>query len=274
MSLEHLSYDLYAIHTKTFWCVASSAGNLVAITPVELQPRALQTKPNTLSRSRVCWVQRTSERGSRESTSLQATASTTPTWSSVVYSRSVRCFTLCLYVLYHGCHLPSQFTILNIACCLLVSLLSGVWCLQSQAAGVQQQGEPVCPGGSTENHPLVERPFVPSGQHPGPSNRGQSPQFQEQCHLLCCYWSYQRTYLKSRYSFLTFTSFCLSSHEKGSLYCRILFIDLMILFCPATDNILLLQPFCTKAQFLNGKAKVDLVEKVAGMLVKVTPGGL
>uniref|UniRef100_A0A3Q3VUZ0 TOG domain-containing protein n=1 Tax=Mola mola TaxID=94237 RepID=A0A3Q3VUZ0_MOLML len=29
------------------------------------------------------------------------------------------------------------------------------------------------------------------------------------------------------------------------------------------DNILLLQPLCTKAQFLNGKAKVDLVEKVA-----------
>lgn len=48
----------------------------------------------------------------------------------------------------------------------------------------------------------------------------------------------------------------------------------MILFCLATDNILLLQPFCTKAQFLNGKAKVELVEKVAGMLVKVTPGGL
>lgn len=32
-----------------------------------------------------------------------------------------------------------------------------------------------------------------------------------------------------------------------------------------TDNILLLQPFCTKAQFLCGKAKVDLIEKVAGM---------
>lgn len=32
-----------------------------------------------------------------------------------------------------------------------------------------------------------------------------------------------------------------------------------------TDNILLLQPFCTKAQFLSGKAKVDLIEKVAGM---------
>lgn len=31
-----------------------------------------------------------------------------------------------------------------------------------------------------------------------------------------------------------------------------------------TDNMLLLQPFCTKAQFLSGKAKVDLIEKVAG----------
>lgn len=39
----------------------------------------------------------------------------------------------------------------------------------------------------------------------------------------------------------------------------------MVLFCVAvTDNILLLQPFCTKAQFLSGKAKVDLIEKVAG----------
>lgn len=37
-----------------------------------------------------------------------------------------------------------------------------------------------------------------------------------------------------------------------------------------TDNILLLQPFCTKAQFLNGKAKVDLIEKVAGMFAVIT----
>lgn len=37
-----------------------------------------------------------------------------------------------------------------------------------------------------------------------------------------------------------------------------------------TDHILLLQPFCTKAQFLNGKAKVDLIEKVAGMFVVTT----
>lgn len=40
----------------------------------------------------------------------------------------------------------------------------------------------------------------------------------------------------------------------------------MCCFCllPFPDNILLLQPFCTKAQFLSGKAKVDLIEKVAG----------
>lgn len=31
-----------------------------------------------------------------------------------------------------------------------------------------------------------------------------------------------------------------------------------------TDTSLLLQPFCTKAQFLNSKAKVDMIEKVAG----------
>lgn len=32
------------------------------------------------------------------------------------------------------------------------------------------------------------------------------------------------------------------------------------------DNVLLLQPICTKAQFLNGKAKVDLIEKVADLV--------
>ncbi|XP_041809648.1 TOG array regulator of axonemal microtubules protein 1 isoform X2 [Chelmon rostratus] len=37
------------------------------------------------------------------------------------------------------------------------------------------------------------------------------------------------------------------------------------------DNILLLQPFCTKAQFLNGKAKVDLVEKVADLVTELYP---
>ncbi|NWI56164.1 TGRM1 protein, partial [Calyptomena viridis] len=33
--------------------------------------------------------------------------------------------------------------------------------------------------------------------------------------------------------------------------------------CQHLDNSLLLQPFCTKAQFLNGKAKQDLTEKLA-----------
>uniref|UniRef100_A0A3Q4AF29 TOG domain-containing protein n=1 Tax=Mola mola TaxID=94237 RepID=A0A3Q4AF29_MOLML len=37
------------------------------------------------------------------------------------------------------------------------------------------------------------------------------------------------------------------------------------------DNILLLQPLCTKAQFLNGKAKVDLVEKVAELVKELYP---
>uniref|UniRef100_A0A3Q3GR38 TOG domain-containing protein n=1 Tax=Labrus bergylta TaxID=56723 RepID=A0A3Q3GR38_9LABR len=37
------------------------------------------------------------------------------------------------------------------------------------------------------------------------------------------------------------------------------------------DNILLLQPFCTKAQFLNGKAKVDLIEKVADLATELYP---
>ena len=41
-------------------------------------------------------------------------------------------------------------------------------------------------------------------------------------------------------------------------------------FLSLADNILLLQPFCTKAQFLSGKAKVDLIEKVAGMSVVIT----
>ena len=36
-----------------------------------------------------------------------------------------------------------------------------------------------------------------------------------------------------------------------------------------TDTILLLQPLCTKAKFLNGKAKVDLIEKVTGMSVVI-----
>ncbi|XP_029316331.1 TOG array regulator of axonemal microtubules protein 1 isoform X2 [Cottoperca gobio] len=37
------------------------------------------------------------------------------------------------------------------------------------------------------------------------------------------------------------------------------------------DNILLLQPFCTKAHFLNGKAKVDLIEKVAELVTELYP---
>ncbi|XP_075963729.1 TOG array regulator of axonemal microtubules protein 1 isoform X1 [Anarhichas minor] len=37
------------------------------------------------------------------------------------------------------------------------------------------------------------------------------------------------------------------------------------------DNILLLQPFCTKAQFLNGKAKVDLIGKVADLVTELYP---
>jgi len=41
-------------------------------------------------------------------------------------------------------------------------------------------------------------------------------------------------------------------------------VCLISIFFFFTDNMLLLQPFCTKAQFLSGKAKVDLIEKVAG----------
>ncbi|XP_047201173.1 TOG array regulator of axonemal microtubules protein 1 isoform X4 [Girardinichthys multiradiatus] len=37
------------------------------------------------------------------------------------------------------------------------------------------------------------------------------------------------------------------------------------------DNVLLLQPLCTKAQFLSGKAKVDLIEKVAGLVTELYP---
>uniref|UniRef100_A0A3P8UHX8 TOG domain-containing protein n=2 Tax=Cynoglossus semilaevis TaxID=244447 RepID=A0A3P8UHX8_CYNSE len=37
------------------------------------------------------------------------------------------------------------------------------------------------------------------------------------------------------------------------------------------DNVLLLQPLCTKAQFLNGKAKVDLIEKVADLVTELYP---
>ncbi|XP_063039510.1 TOG array regulator of axonemal microtubules protein 1 [Engraulis encrasicolus] len=37
------------------------------------------------------------------------------------------------------------------------------------------------------------------------------------------------------------------------------------------DNSLLLQPFCTKAQYLSGKAKVDLIEKVAELVRELYP---
>ncbi|KFO85135.1 Protein FAM179B, partial [Buceros rhinoceros silvestris] len=37
--------------------------------------------------------------------------------------------------------------------------------------------------------------------------------------------------------------------------------------CQHLDNYLLLQPFCTKAQFLNGKAKQDMTEKLAGTVM-------
>ncbi|XP_035024069.1 TOG array regulator of axonemal microtubules protein 1 isoform X1 [Hippoglossus stenolepis] len=45
-------------------------------------------------------------------------------------------------------------------------------------------------------------------------------------------------------------------------------IDALIL---NLDNILLLQPLCTKAKFLNGKAKVDLIEKVADIVTELYP---
>ncbi|MBN3314518.1 TGRM1 protein, partial [Atractosteus spatula] len=37
------------------------------------------------------------------------------------------------------------------------------------------------------------------------------------------------------------------------------------------DNTLLLQPFCTKAQFLSGKAKVDMIENVADLVTELYP---
>ncbi|KFU92285.1 Protein FAM179B, partial [Chaetura pelagica] len=41
--------------------------------------------------------------------------------------------------------------------------------------------------------------------------------------------------------------------------------------CQHLDNSLLLQPFCTKAQFLNGKAKQDLTEKLADLVTELYP---
>ncbi|KAM6444553.1 TOG array regulator of axonemal microtubules protein 1 [Rhynochetos jubatus] len=41
--------------------------------------------------------------------------------------------------------------------------------------------------------------------------------------------------------------------------------------CQHVDNYLLLQPFCTKAQFLNGKAKQDMTEKLADLVTELYP---
>uniref|UniRef100_A0ABM5FCC8 TOG array regulator of axonemal microtubules protein 1 isoform X5 n=1 Tax=Pogona vitticeps TaxID=103695 RepID=A0ABM5FCC8_9SAUR len=41
--------------------------------------------------------------------------------------------------------------------------------------------------------------------------------------------------------------------------------------CQHLDNYLLLQPFCTKAQFLNGKAKQDITEKLAELVTELYP---
>ncbi|KAM6069182.1 TOG array regulator of axonemal microtubules protein 1 isoform 2-T2 [Theristicus caerulescens] len=41
--------------------------------------------------------------------------------------------------------------------------------------------------------------------------------------------------------------------------------------CQHLDNSLLLQPFCTKAQFLNGKAKQDMTEKLADLVTELYP---
>uniref|UniRef100_H9G8D4 TOG array regulator of axonemal microtubules 1 n=1 Tax=Anolis carolinensis TaxID=28377 RepID=H9G8D4_ANOCA len=41
--------------------------------------------------------------------------------------------------------------------------------------------------------------------------------------------------------------------------------------CLHLDNYLLLQPFCTKAQFLNGKAKQDITEKLAELVMELYP---
>ncbi|XP_014792245.1 PREDICTED: protein FAM179B, partial [Calidris pugnax] len=41
--------------------------------------------------------------------------------------------------------------------------------------------------------------------------------------------------------------------------------------CQHLDNSLLLQPFCTKAQFLNGKAKQEMTEKLADVVTELYP---
>lgn len=150
------------------------------------QSGVLETRQNTANNSQVCSLQMTSEIGSRELTSSWLTVSTTPTWWSTPYSRSVhawfllRSLWLCEWLL---------FSLVTFFKASLV-LHSGVWCLQGQAAGVQQQSQPTCPGVPPENHQHVEKRYVSSGQHPVPGNCRQSPQFKEQCHLFCCSWGY------------------------------------------------------------------------------------
>ncbi|XP_068577661.1 TOG array regulator of axonemal microtubules protein 1-like isoform X2 [Cebidichthys violaceus] len=60
----------------------------------------------------------------------------------------------------------------------------------------------------------------------------------------------------------------LNSKNNGIYSAAIGAINALIL---NLDNILLLQPFCTKAQFLNGKAKVDLIGKVADLVTELYP---
>ncbi|XP_061157356.1 TOG array regulator of axonemal microtubules protein 1-like isoform X1 [Syngnathus typhle] len=60
----------------------------------------------------------------------------------------------------------------------------------------------------------------------------------------------------------------LNSKNNGIYSAAIGTIDALIL---NLDNSLLLQPFCTKAQFASGKAKVDLVEKVQDLVSELYP---
>uniref|UniRef100_A0A8V0YZJ4 TOG array regulator of axonemal microtubules 1 n=1 Tax=Gallus gallus TaxID=9031 RepID=A0A8V0YZJ4_CHICK len=47
--------------------------------------------------------------------------------------------------------------------------------------------------------------------------------------------------------------------------------DVIQALCQHLDSYLLLQPFCTKVQFLNGKAKQDITEKLADLVVELYP---
>ncbi|CAB1455127.1 unnamed protein product [Pleuronectes platessa] len=60
----------------------------------------------------------------------------------------------------------------------------------------------------------------------------------------------------------------LNSKSNAIYSAAVAAIDSLIL---NLDNILLLQPLCTKAKFLNGKAKVDLIEKVSGIVTELYP---